>query len=112
MAFITLNITCFDKDTVKKIKLLFNNKYVASLPIRKNIFSLIRSPHIFNKSHEQFKLKRYKLVINIPLKSIDESNKYSTATRSIKDSSFFRYLVHKVSQIPDTEITIYISHPI
>lgn len=101
MTSIVLIVSCIDKDTAKKIKLLFNKKWVSFIPTRTTVFSIIRSPHVFNKSHEQFKLKKYKLVVTIPM-SIGSA----FDGKSLCNIPMFSFLLTKLGELPDTEIRI------
>jgi len=58
-----------DKSTEKIVKTVKNSGAVISgpipLPTEKEIFTVLRSPHVNKKSREQFQLKTHKRVIEI-----------------------------------------------
>lgn len=41
---------------------------IINLPTQKKKYTMNRSPHVFSKSKEQFELKYYTKLVNIPLK--------------------------------------------
>jgi len=58
-----------DKSAAKIVKAVKDNGAVVSgpipLPTRKEIFTVLRSPHVNKKSREQFQLCTYKRLIDI-----------------------------------------------
>ena len=58
-----------DKSTDKIVKTVKNSGAVVSgpipLPTRREIFTVLRSPHVNKKSREQFQLKTHKRLIEI-----------------------------------------------
>ena len=58
-----------DKSTEKIVKTVKNSGAVISgpipLPTEKEVFTLLRSPHVNKKSREQFQLRTHKRIIEI-----------------------------------------------
>lgn len=54
--------TTFLKTLFLKLKLNFK---IICMPTLKKRFTLLRSPHVYKKTREQFELTRYKQTINI-----------------------------------------------
>jgi len=58
-----------DKSTEKIVKTVKNSGAVISgpipLPTEKEVFTVLRSPHVNKKSHEQFQLRTHKRIIEI-----------------------------------------------
>ena len=66
-----------DKSAQKIVKTVKTTGAVVSgpipLPTNKKIFTVLKSPHVNKKSHEQFELNSYKRLLDI----------YSTSTKTI-----------------------------
>lgn len=53
-----------------KIPLTFTNKTISYMPLKKKLYTILRSPHVNKKAREQFHLKQYKILISITLSNI------------------------------------------
>ncbi|MGD1839939.1 MAG: 30S ribosomal protein S10 [Thermonemataceae bacterium] len=65
-----------DKSAEKIVKAVKENAVVSGpipLPTKKEIFTVLRSPHVYKKSREQFQLCTYKRLIDI----------YSTSPKTV-----------------------------
>jgi len=52
---------------VCKVLQLYTNKVSISVfPIKKTIVTLLKSPHVYKKSKEQYQIKKYRFVISGP----------------------------------------------
>lgn len=89
---------------VKKIQLLLNphskhmfkNLNKISLPKKRKLFTVLRSPHIDKKSREQFEFIWYK-------------KKLFVQNKNVKKAALFFFLL-KNSEFPGVEIEISMSH--
>ena len=71
-----------DKSTEKIVKTVKNSGAIVTgpipLPTEKNIYTVLRSPHVNKKSREQFQLRTHKRLIEIYTpnqKAVDELSK-------------------------------------
>ena len=80
MTHITISGTSIKelKTITNKFLLLDSDMNVIRLPVKTKRFTLIRSPHVTNKSREQFEIHTYKWILqsNLPMKLIERFIEY------------------------------------
>lgn len=54
-----------------KFKPSVNKVSIVHLPIKKKLYTVLRSPHVNKKAREQFNLKMYKMLIKISFNKIN-----------------------------------------
>ena len=71
-----------------------NELAAVSLPSKKQIFTLLRSPHTDKKSREQFRKREYKKIINMSLLFSDHFLKFLAKKECITSKIRSRYVDH------------------
>ena len=75
MTYITISTTSIKeiKSVANKLLFLDSSMVISRLPLKKKKFTVIRSPHVTNRSREQFQICKHKWILKtqIPLPLIE-----------------------------------------
>lgn len=89
-----IKFTSHNLESIKEIdnylkKSDIKNKTLVSLPKKKKIFTLIKSPHVNNKSKEHFKIEKYKRLVCLTT----SSHEVKTMLKKLPNDLFIKVCV-------------------